>query len=99
MSPIDMIYLPLQRLNGALILLHSDCEPLIGIFPYFFSMEIPLLPTLISMPAVFCTPSDSRECCLRADGYSVVFPSKCSSSASASALVACTTPSRWFGGA
>ena len=31
--------------------------------------------------------------------YSVVFPSKCSLSASASALVACTTPSRWFGGA
>ena len=35
----------------------------------------------------------------RADRYSVVFLSKCSSSASASALVACTTPSRWFGGA
>ena len=31
--------------------------------------------------------------------YSVVLPSKCSLSASASALVACTTPSRWFGGA
>ena len=31
--------------------------------------------------------------------YSVVFPSKCSLSASASALVACTTPPRWFGGA
>ena len=35
----------------------------------------------------------------RPSSYSVVFPSKCSLSFSASALVACTTPSRWFGGA
>ena len=35
----------------------------------------------------------------RPSSYSVVLPSKCSVSASASARVRCTTPSRWLGGA
>jgi hypothetical protein len=101
MSPIDMIYLPLQHLN---LTFEPLCTPtmktLIGAFHYSFSREITLLPalTVVSgrLPLQASQASGRANCW--AGGYSVVFPSKCSLSDSASALVECTTPSRWFGG-
>lgn len=48
MSPMDMIYLPLRH-EPSIELRTPAVKPLIGIFPYYFSMERPLFPTLISM--------------------------------------------------
>ena len=48
MSPMDMIYLPLRH-EPSIELRTPAVKPLIGNFPYYFSMERPLLPKLISM--------------------------------------------------